>query len=163
MGLIKVGKIVNTHGLKGELKVLSTFELKNVVFKKNSSVIINKKEYVIDSSRDNIKHILVKLKDLNDINQVEHLKGFDIYIKRDNLKLKENEYILDDLIGLEIILNDEYAGKVMNYQDGINPLLIIDNDKKYYIPIKGDFIKSVDLKNKKIYANDNTKELIIWK
>ena len=51
MDLIYVGKIVNTHGIKGELRIISDFKFKNEVFISNNSLNINNNKYIIKSSR----------------------------------------------------------------------------------------------------------------
>ena len=105
---------------------------------------------------------MVTLEGLNDINQVLCFKGLNVFVKRENLKLEDNDYLLSDLIDMNIVLNDENLGTIKDYTTGPNPLLIIENDDKaYYIPLKGNFIKSVDLKNYKIYVADAVKELMI--
>ena len=44
MTLIKIGKIVNTHGIKGELRLLSKFPYKDKVFINNITIYIDKKD-----------------------------------------------------------------------------------------------------------------------
>ena len=47
MNLIYIGKLVNTHGLKGEVRIISDFKFKDVVFKKNNNIYINDNKYII--------------------------------------------------------------------------------------------------------------------
>ena len=84
----------------------------------------------------------------------------NVYVSRDSLKLSNEDYLLSDLIGLSVVFNDTVYGIVKDYSNDLNPLLKIEYDKNYYIPIKGDYIKNVDLINKKIFV-ENIEGLII--
>ena len=51
MDLVYVGKIVNTHGIKGELRIKSDFERKELVFKIGNKIIIENVEHIIRTYR----------------------------------------------------------------------------------------------------------------
>lgn len=152
-----IGKIVNTHGIKGELRILSDFEYKDKIFKNNVSLYVGslKKEYVINSYRHHKIFEMVTFKGYNNINEVLELKGQLVYINRSILKINEDDYLLNDLIGMEVFDNDELLGVVKDYYlDNGNTLLEIKGKKIFYIPLKSDYIKNVDVKNKKIITNN---------
>lgn len=152
-----IGKIVNTHGIKGELRILSDFEYKDKVFKNNVSLYVGslKKEYVINSYRHHKIFEMVTFKGYNNINEVLELKGQLVYINRSILKINEDDYLLNDLIGLEVYDNDKLLGVVKDYYlDNGNTLLEIKGKNIFYIPLKSDYIKNVDVKNKKIITNN---------
>ena len=159
MKFLNIGKIVNTFGIKGELKVVSRFEMANKVFIKGNTIYINEKPYLITNARFHHYNYLIELNNIKDINEIEFLIGENIYFKEEDLQLKDNEYLISELINYEVIDNNELIGKVTDYDDNkINPLIKINN--KYYIPIKGDFITKVD-KNKHIIYVKNGKGLIL--
>lgn len=85
---------------------------------------------------------MVTLNGINNINEVLKYKGLNVYIDRAELKLKSNEYILEDLIGFTIIENKKILGKLKDfmYNNG-NILLSITGDKDFYIPYNDYFIK----------------------
>ena len=163
MCFIKIGKLVNTHGIKGEVKILSDFTKKDLVFKKDFVLYIGyeKEPFVINSYRFHKIFDMVLFEGISNINEVLDLKGKDVYVRRDDLKLNSADYLLEDLIGLSVIENNEALGKVTEimYNNG-NNLLCISGKSNFYIPLKGDFIKKVDLPNKVIEV-ENTKGLII--
>ena len=160
---ILIGKIVNTHGIKGELRILSKFERKDLVFNKSNHLYIgeDKKEEIINTYRVHKGFDMVTFDGYDNINQVLNYLNKNVYFKKEDLMLKDNEYILEDLIDLDIIDNGIFLGKVVNfiYNNG-NTLLEIDGDKKFYIPINANYIESVDLKNKRILTN-NVKDLML--
>ncbi|MCH5166498.1 MAG: 16S rRNA processing protein RimM [Erysipelotrichales bacterium] len=162
MDFVFLGKIVNTHGIKGEFRIKSDFERKDLVFKIGGLIYIDSTPYEITSYRVHKGYDMVTIKGFNDINQVLPFKGKNVFIDRNSLNLSNEEYILEDLIGCEVILGDFILGKVIDYAPGVNALIEVDyNKKKYYIPIKGNFIRCVDKDNKKIYVTEETKGLIL--
>lgn len=158
-----IGKIVNTHGIKGELRILSDFEYKDKVFKKGISLFVGslKKEYVINSYRHHKIFDMVTFVDYNNINDVLDLKGLLVYVNRSILEITEEDYLLTDLIGMEVYDKDKLLGVVKDYYlDSGNTLLAIKGTKDFYIPLKSNYIEKVDTKNKKIITN-NGGELIL--
>ena len=106
---------------------------------------------------------MVTFKGYNNINEVLELKGQLVYVNRSILKINEDDYLLNDLIGMEVFDNDELLGVVKDYYlDNGNILLEIKGKKIFYIPLKSDYIRNVDVKNKKIITN-NGGALILWK
>ena len=104
---------------------------------------------------------MLTFKGINDINDVLKYKKMNVYVKRDDLKLSENEFILEDLIGMNIICDDEEMGVVNNiYHNKSGNLLAITFAKNYYIPYNNYYIKEVDVLNK-IIKTEHTKDLIL--
>lgn len=162
MDNVFVGKLVNTHGIKGEVRIKSDFELKSKVFAKDSKVIIKGKEFVIDSYRVHKDFDMVTFVGYDNINDILYLKGSNVFVKREELKLDSDDYILSDLINLDIICGEENLGVVVDYTTGVNPLLCVEyNDRQYYIPLKGEFISNVDINNHKVEVNESVKGLIL--
>lgn len=150
MELINVGKIVNTHGLKGEIRIISDFKYKNQVFKIDNIVYINNNKYIIKSYRFHKIYDMITLDSINNIEQAEELKGLNIFINRNDYEF--DGYLDEDLIGLDVYDCDIYKGKIVDIAKTIkNDLLVIDGIKKHMVPNISIFIKKVDLENKKIY------------
>lgn len=164
MDYISVGKIVNTHGIKGELRILSDFELKNQVF------IIGKNIYIGDSFikeeiasyRKHKEFDMITLKDYNNINQVLKYLRKQVYVKREDLNI--DKYLMTDLIGFDVYLKEQKIGKIIDFvYNGSNKLLVVEGLKKFYIPMVEDFVNKVDINNCKVDVTDNVKGLIEWK
>ncbi len=153
MKQVWVGKIVNTFGIKGELKIVSRFEMPLNVFKVNNKIYINDKDYLITKVRVHKNNYLVEVNNLKDINEVEHLIGYDVYFDKSDLNLTEEEYLISELVGFKVSEDNEIIGKVTDYDDNkLNPLIKVDN--AFYIPLKGDFIIRVDKKEMLIYTRN---------
>lgn len=146
-----VGKIVNTFGIKGELKVVSSFEAADRVFMVNNLIYIKDVAYKISGVRFHKNNYLVEVNGIKDINLIEYLIGNDIYFDMDDLNLTCDEYLISELIDYEVYSDDKLIGKVTDYDDNkINPLIKVNN--KFYIPLKGNFVKNVDKDKKIIYT-----------
>ena len=152
MNLIYIGKLVNTHGLKGEVRVISDFKYKDEVFKVNNNIYINEKKYTINSYRRHKIFDMIILDGIDNIDRALELKGCNIYINKDDYKF--SGYLDEDLIGLDVYDNDIYKGKVIDvYKTNTNDLLVIEGNKRHMVPNTHTFVNKVDLDNKKIYIN----------
>lgn len=160
---IYIGKIVNTHGIKGELRILSNFSKKDKVFKSGMIIFIGEekiKEEIV-SYRCHKEFDMITLKNYSNINEVLKYKGKKVYVTRISLELSINDYLEEDLINLYVFENGKLLGKVEEIvYNKYNPLLFICGDKNFYLPLKGNFIKKVDIKQKRIEV-ENAKDLII--
>ena len=152
MDLIYIGKLVNTHGLKGEVRIVSDFKFKSDVFKFNNCIYINNNKYIINSYRKHKTFDMVILDGINNIDHALELKGSNVYINKNEYKF--NGYLDEELIGLDVYDNDINKGKIVDiYKTNTNDLLVIDGIKRHLVPNIDKFINKVDLKNNKIYIN----------
>lgn len=159
--MIYIGKTVSTFGIKGELKVISDFEKCDKAYKIGNKVLINNIEHVISGVRYHKNYILLEIDNLKNINDILKYVGFNIYIKRLDLHLEENEFLYKDLIDSDVIDDDgSNLGKIIEVKQGTNLLIKVKNSKKFYIPYVDEYIIKFDLNNKKLYTK-NAKDLIL--
>ena len=145
MNKVVIGKYVNTHGIKGEIRIKSNFKYKDRVFKKGSEIIIDK-PYIINSYRVHKGYDMVTLDGINSINDIINLKNSFVYIERDKF-LKFNEYLDDELVGFSVYCEDNYIGIVSSIRElNNNKKLLEINDK--LIPF--ELIINIELNNKVI-------------
>ena len=151
---IYIGKIVNTHGIKGEVRILSDFEKKDRVFIVGMPIYIGRKKEkeVIRSYRHHKNFEMITMERYHDINEVLKYKGLYVYIKKEDLRLEKDEYLESDIIGLDVYVDDNLVGIVKEiYDSGHNKVMVIKTSKKdIYIPYQREFISSVDIKNRKV-------------
>lgn len=146
---IKIGKIVNTFGIKGELKVYPYVDYIDEL----SKIYIDNKEYTLSKSRNQKNVVIIKIKGLDDINLVEDFKNKEIEIDRADLpKLKEGEYYIEDLIGLDVYTDDgKLLGKLDDiFNTGANDIYQVNN---ILLPAIPDVIKEIDIENQKIIVH----------
>lgn len=155
MKYLYIGKLVNTHGIKGEVRIISNFRHKDKVFVNGFKFYVgkDKKEYEVETYRRHKNFEMVVFKDNHDINLIEHLKGTLVYINKDDLKLDENVFLSVDLIGFSVIINDKLIGTITNVLDTpANEVLVLDN--KIMIPYVDSFIIKINKEDKKVYVKD---------
>lgn len=163
MDYLYVGKIVNTHGIKGELRILSNFERKELIFKKDFTIYVgeNHEALKITNYRHHKEFEMITIDGYDNINQVLRFLKLSVYVRKEDLHLEEKEYLIQELVGLDIYYNGERIGKVEEIvYNNSNILLSIKATKHFYIPHNDNFIKKVDLNNKSIIV-DNIEGLII--
>ena len=163
---IEIGKIVNTFGIRGELKVDYSTDFIDERFKKDTTVYIgeDKIPFVMKNHRIHKGFLLISFKDNEDINLVEKYKNMYIYKSKDDVKpLKDGEYYFSDLRDLDVYVEDKIVGKVLRVEEGIrnNNLRILVGDVEKLVPYLPVFVRNVDLKNHKIVINNI--EGLLWK
>ncbi len=149
-----IGKIVGTHGIKGELRIISDFEKKELIFKPNFNLYFgndyNKK--TIKTYRPHKNFDMVVINDLNDLNEALLYKGLNVYILESDLNLENNQYVINELIGYEGYYLDDYCGNIIDFvYNNVNNLLVLEKEKVFYLPYHENFIERVDKENKKIF------------
>ena len=131
------------------------------VFVVGNNLYINRVAYKISNVRFHHHNYLVVVNNLKDINEVEYLINQDVFFNKEDLNLNDDEYIISELLDYEVRDNNNYIGKVTDYDDNsINPLIKVND--KFYIPIKANYIIKVDKINEVIYVKD-VEGLIVWK
>ena len=145
--MISVGKYVNTHGIKGEIRILSDFSRKDLIFKPKFKLYINNKEFIIKSYRKHKNYDMITFEGINSINDIEYLKGNNVYIRRDDI----NEFIDEDLYKYLISVNSKLY-KIKNIlMNNFQKILVLENDKM--VPYVDDFILKKDDEKKIIYMD----------
>ncbi len=151
MKYYEVGKIINTHGIKGDLKIDSYSNLDR--FKKGNYIYIGeeKERFEIFTNRTSKGFEYISLKGYLDINLVLKYKGKLVYIDETQLgDLEEDEYFYHDLIGLEVYNEDNlYRGIVVGIRElPQGDLLEVEKkDKKIaLIPFRKEFVLDINEK-----------------
>lgn len=154
MKYIFIGRIVNTHALKGEVRIVSDFEFKDRIFKENTLFYIgeNKDKEIIETYRKHKQFDMVKFKGIDYINDVLKYKGSKVYIDESILNLKDDELLISELINMDVYNDNKYVGRITEYRsDNGNNMLRVNNK---LIPYNKDFITKIDKENKSIYFHD---------
>ncbi len=138
--MIYLGKLVNTHGLKGEVRIISDFKYKSQVFKKGSHLFINDDELVINTYRPHKEYDMVTFDGITNIDDVLKYKGKKVYIKKEDYNF--DGILNEDLIGLPVYGDGKLLGIVTDVYKNVNQELIeVDNDILIpYVPV---FIKNI--------------------
>ena len=158
MDRLEVGKIVNTHGLRGEVKIVPWTDSPDV-FEDISFVYAKRRNEEIKLTLSGIKYqknnIIVKFKEINSIEEAETFKNSTLTADRKMLgELPEGVYYIADLIGCEVYEEDKEKIGILSdvFNTGANDIYAVSREKKkdLLIPVTDDSIISVDILNKKI-------------
>ena len=156
---LKVGKIVNTHALQGEVRVISNSDFKDERFKKGSALFIDYNgEYIpvkVKNHRVNKNFDLLKFVGMDHINDVEKYKGCEILVDAVNLSdLDDEEFYFYEIIGCEVKTTDGLVlGEITDIlQTGANDVWVVKRkgEKDALIPYIEDVVKAVDIENKTV-------------
>ena len=153
MEYIKIGRIVNTHGLRGEVRIESFSDFDDVRYRKNSTVYILFEgvytPFRVDSFRVHKAHPLVSFREHRDINLIEKFKGCDLFIlASDRHALPEGEYYADELIGMRVVDEDgTQIGEVADIEETRgaqkNLRIRMDSGKTFLLPDIPQFVLKV--------------------
>ncbi len=146
---MELGKIVNTVGLKGEIKVYPFVDY----IPKVKKVYIKNSLMEIERARNQKNIVVIKLKGIDTIEQAENLKGLMIEMEREDApKLPKGTYYISDLIGFEVYTDEgKLLGKLDDiFNTGANDVYQVG---EILLPAIKDVIKQIDTENKKIIVH----------
>jgi 16S rRNA processing protein RimM len=158
MEYLKIGKILNTRGIKGELKIKSLTDFQEDRYKQGNKIFIHFENKYLQFEvlkYRSIKNMdILVLKDHEDINLVEKFKGSSIYVLADSdTTLYDDEYHLSEIIGLPVYQAGKLIGEVSDVRDYPQGdyLDILTNEGKHAIvPFRDEFVINVDLEEEYI-------------
>lgn len=152
MGLVRIGKIVNTQGLKGDVRIYPSTDYKER-FEELEYLFIEGKgneKFYIEKVRYRKNLAMIKFKGLDHINDVENLKNLEVLTEKlDQDNLEEDRFYVEDLIGLKIV--DHKRGYIGDLIEIIqNPahdiyLVKLESGKEVMIPAVAEFVKDTDI------------------
>ena len=158
MEYLLVGKIIDTFGLDGTLKIISSSNNQDVRYKKGSKLFLFDKEgklnqeVKVKSYRCNGKFDFVCFEEISNINEAEQIQGFEIRAIKDRSDLDVGYYFYSDLVGCSII--DEQGNNlgvvtiVEEFPAQITLRVKRKNGKDFFVPFLQQFIKYVDVEKK---------------
>lgn len=142
---IEAGRIVNTHGVAGEVKIEVWLDSPQFM-KKCGRIFIDGAPLKIISAREHKGFLLAHLEGVDDVNAAMRLKGREVRIDRGDAKLPRGAYFLQDIIGAAVV--DE-AGCAVGTLDEImetpaSRIYVVRGEREHMIPAVPEFIRSVD-------------------
>ncbi|MGG6311253.1 ribosome maturation factor RimM [Paenibacillus macerans] len=157
--LLSVGKIVNTHGIRGELKVLLQTDFPEVRFAPKTRLLLLHQEsgerltVTVEASRPYKQMYIVKFAEFSNINEVEKFKGRDLKVsKEETVELPENEYYFHEIIGCRVVSDEaEELGEIVEIlRPGANDVWVVKlpSGKQLLLPVIEDVVLDVNVKEK---------------
>lgn len=158
---LEAGKIINTHGLRGEVKVVTWTDYPEV-FEEIEFLYVHKKTGDERLDIKNIKYqknnIIVKFEQIKDIDEAEKYKNMVLYVDREQLPpLPDGMNYIVDLIGLEVYNEDnEKIGVIADvFNTGANDIYDVKREgkKNLLLPVIDECVKEVDIENGRVIVN----------
>lgn len=150
--LLIVGEIINTHGLRGEMKVMPlTDDMRR--FDYLEDVILKGKKVKVEGVKYFKDKVILKLEGINTIEEAEKLKRTYLEIKRENaIELEEDEYFIVDLVGCTVVDTDGFEyGKIKDViQTPSNDVYWVQGNKEILIPVLKDIVLDINIDDKLI-------------
>ncbi|WP_074037267.1 ribosome maturation factor RimM [Exiguobacterium profundum] len=159
MDWLYVGKIANTHGLKGEVKILAATDFPEKRFKKGNTLFLDvdgtKQEMTITTYRPHKQFHLVTFKGFDNINLIEKYKGLKLYVHAEHVHdLDEHEFYYHEIIGCEAVVDGEVIGVVDDIfeTNGANDVWVIKRPGKSdaLIPYIESVVQEIDVDSKRV-------------
>ncbi len=156
MEFYNVGKIVNTHGIRGEVRVIATTDFADQRFAKGATLYLAGKgeplELTVESARPHKGSMLVKFTGYDNINDVQTFRDHELMVsEKDQEPLEEGAYYYHQIIGLDVeTLDGEHLGTIKEIlSPGANDVWVVQRPGKadLLLPKIDQVIKQVDLDN----------------
>ena len=142
---IEAGRISNTHGVAGEVKIEVWLDSPQFM-KKCGRIFAEGKEYKIVSAKIHKGSLIAKLEGIEDVNAAMSLKGKTAYILRSDAKLPEGGYFIQDIIGA--IVRDEQGREIGRLREVLerpaSNIYVVQGEEEHLIPAVPEFIMSTD-------------------
>ncbi|MFM1650743.1 ribosome maturation factor RimM [Brevibacillus sp. B_LB10_24] len=158
-----IGKLVNTQGLRGEVRVIPTTDFPEERFRVGSEMYLfhdslpQPLKLAVASRRTQKEFEIISFKGYPSINDVEKFKGGELKVSEDQLmELEEDEFYIHQLVGCEVVTDEgEPLGKLVDVlQPGANDVWVVRGVRgEILLPYIDDCIKEVDVVNKKIVCH----------
>ncbi|MCY7674995.1 ribosome maturation factor RimM [Bacillus safensis] len=159
---LNVGKIVNTHGVRGEVRVVSKTDFPEERYKKGSVLYIFKQgqseplKVTVASHRQHKQFDLLTFEEINSLNEAEHLKESILKVEKENLgSLDEGEFYFHQIIGCEVYdEEDKLIGQIKEIlTPGANDVWVIGRKgkKDALIPYIPSVVKNIDISSKTVH------------
>ncbi|MDQ7038894.1 MAG: ribosome maturation factor RimM [Aquificota bacterium] len=160
MGYVVIGRVLDTFGTKGELKVFpyapeEVYEnLKRVYLKRKGGDYFS---FEVEWVRKHREFYLVKLKGYDDIGSAEQFRKATLFLPEEELPERgEDEFYAYEIVGMEVITDrGRVLGRVKRVEDyGVYDMLILE-DEKTYIPFVGEIVLKVDREKNRIEVKED--------
>ena len=145
---IEAGRIVNTHGVAGEVKIEVWLDSPQFL-KSFKRCFIDRREVKLLSARVHKGFLIVKLEGVEDVNAAMALKGRTVFIDRADARLPKGAFFLQDIIGASVV--DESGSEIGKLADVMETpashVYVVKGETEHLIPAVPEFILSTDADN----------------
>ena len=138
---LETGKIVSTHGLHGDMKILPWADSPEFLLEFDR-VFVGKREYAVEDARVQKTCVLMKLEGIDTVEEAAKLRDQVVFIARDDIELEDGAMFIQDLLGLPVLTGDgAELGKLKEViSTGANDVFYVKGAHEYMIPAVPEFV-----------------------
>lgn len=137
---LETGKIVSTHGLHGEVKILPWADSPDFLLEFDR-VFLEKKEYAVEDARVQKTCVLMKLEGVDTVEDAARLRDQVVFIARDDIALEDGAIFIQDLLGLPVLTDGAEIGTLKEViSTGANDVFYVKGEHEYMIPAVPEFV-----------------------
>lgn len=147
---LEAGKIVNTHGIRGEIKVQPWCDEPELLTQLET-LYLDQRPVRVQRARVHKGCVLMQLEGIGDIDSAAALKNKILYLDREDVDLPEESVFIQDLLGMRVY--DAFHGRQVGTLRAVLPLPagdvyeIAEGDKTHLVPARAPFLQEIDEEN----------------
>lgn len=151
--LVPLGRVVNTHGVRGELRLLpyaspcSTLQPGRIVSLQSKDG--SSSSFTVESVRLHAPSLLIKFQGVTSLEQAQLLRGSEVSIEEDQLPpLQEGEFYYYQVVGLRVLTTTgEEIGTIAEvfFSGGHDVWVVRQGKKEYLIPVTEEIVRTIDI------------------
>lgn len=145
---LEAGQIVNTHGVRGEVKIMPWADSPEFLLK-FKTIYINGEGRRVQAARVHKGAVLAKLEGVDDVNAAMALKNKTVYIARKDAKLPKGHFFISDIIGAKVVTEEgTQLGTLADVMEmPAQNIYLVKGEREIMIPAVEEFILNTDVKN----------------
>ena len=147
--LIEAGRIVNTHGVQGAVKIDIWLDSPQFFKSFKRLVLDNGEELKVLGARTHKGFVIARLEGVEDVNAAMRLKGKNVSVRREDAALPRGAFFLQDIIGAKVV--DEQGSEIGTLQDVMETpasnIYVVKGESEHLIPAVPEFILKTDAEN----------------
>jgi 16S rRNA processing protein RimM len=142
---LEAGQIVNTHGIRGEVRITPWADSPDFL-RGFDRLYIDGEEVVVESARTHKNMLITKLRGIDDVNAAMRMKSKVVFIDRDDAKLPEGDFFIQDILGARVVTED---GQTLGVLEDIldrpaSDIYVVRGEREILIPAVSEFILNTD-------------------
>ena len=145
---LPAGQIVNTHGIRGEVRVMPWADSPEFLLDFDT-VYVDEKPMKVASARVQKTCVLMKFKGIDTVEAAALLREKTVHIDRDDAQLEEGAVFVDDLLKMPVY--DQNGEKIGMIKDVLsmpkNDVYVVQGKHEYMIPAVKEYVKKIDVEN----------------
>ena len=147
--LIEAGRIVNTHGVQGEVKIEVWLDSPQFLKSFKRLTLDSGEERKVLGAKTHKDFVIARLEGVDDVNAAMRLKGKTVSVRREDARLPKGAFFLQDILGARVAEEDghEIGTLVDILETPASNVYVVRGEKEHLIPAVPEFVRETDVEN----------------